>query len=134
MASDADRDGFFRTVLQVQIEVGCGLEAMRQHELFKAMLVIHGTDQVRQWLLLDALRCVRLGEFDRRLQALRTELEQRPDPEQLGTEHWRALHRRHGLALDREGLDAVLADDEWLHPGMLEYIKSMLQQVGLGSN
>jgi hypothetical protein len=49
-----------RTLVDVALDVGWQLEHMREHPLFEAMVEIYSQDQVRRWLLLDALPALRL--------------------------------------------------------------------------
>jgi hypothetical protein len=64
---DLERDAFMQTLVEVAGDVGWQLLSMREHQMFKAMVIVHGEDQVRRWLLLYALRTVRHAELSERL-------------------------------------------------------------------
>ena len=115
---DVERDQFVNALVHIAADVGWDLEHMREHELFRAMVVIHGEGQVRQWLLLHALRTAKRAELERRLcdfdvewQGLRRQIAAHQRPA-LSDGAWWALYRRHGLERDEIG-NPVLADSDW---------------------
>lgn len=136
-STDAERDEFMHTLDEVAMDVGWQLEQMHGHPLFRAMVESHGEDQVRQWLLLQALRTLHIAERDQRLRLLRAELERlRADGSARWwaptDDQWRELHRRFGLEPDGdEWGNAVLANSDWLTSEALRRLSEYYARAGL---
>ena len=128
--SDAARDNFMRALEEVGTSVGWRIERIPQHERFQAMLVLHGEQQVRLWLLAYWIRTAGEAERRRRLHRLYDEATWQTRLPR-SKEEWRALYAQHGLEMDGPAGTPALLNSDWLEGEMLRCLAAYCGSTSL---